>query len=42
MDDDYDPTKVISKKKGKKKRSKFAKAVTSSKPTFDPSECEFV
>lgn len=37
MDDDYDPTAVVSKKKNKKKRSKFAQAVTSSKPTFDPS-----
>lgn len=41
MDDDYDPTAVVSKKKNKKKRSKFAQAVTSSKPTFDPNEKTF-
>ncbi|XP_048763799.2 protein KRI1 homolog isoform X2 [Ostrea edulis] len=40
MDDDYDPTKIVSRKK-KKKRSKFHEAVTSSKPTFDPKEKTF-
>jgi hypothetical protein len=41
MDDDYDPTKIVFKKKRKKKKSKFLEAVTTSKPTFDPSEILF-
>ncbi|XP_062566449.1 protein KRI1 homolog [Saccostrea cucullata] len=41
MDVDYDPTKVVSRKKNKKRKSKFVEAVTNSKPTFDPSEKTF-
>ncbi|XP_061197414.1 protein KRI1 homolog [Saccostrea echinata] len=41
MDDDYDPTKIVSRKKNKKRKSKFVEAVTTSKPTFDPNEKTF-
>lgn len=40
MDADYDPTLVQPKREGKKqkRKSKFAQAVYSSKPVFDPSK----